>query len=95
MGDAVVEFDGPTQVYRSEVQGVGLFAVAGVVDGEGALPTLPLLDVLHEEVALALFVRHVGLQVERVLVQGDEVLVAEQLQGFRFQLRHIAADEQR
>ena len=92
--EAVVELNAPTKVDGPEVQANGLLLVAGIVDSESALLVLQLLDILDEDVAFALLLGNVGLQVQGVLVQGDEVLVAEQLQRLGANLGHITTNEQ-
>ena len=77
------------------VEANGLFAVARVVDGERTFFALQLLYVLYHDVALALLFGHIGLQMEWILIECDEVVVAHQLQRLGAYVACVATDEQR
>ena len=95
MGEAVIEFHFATQINGAEIQINGLVLVAGVIDRKGAFGAVQLLDVLDHDETFALLGGDIGLQMQGVLVQGDEVTVGEQLEGLRFDICHVTADEQR
>ena len=56
-----------------EIKPDGLFLVAGVVDGYGTLLAIQFLDVFHKDETLPYFVSNVCLQMQRILVERDEV----------------------
>ena len=72
----------------------GLVLVVGVIDGEGTLVAVEHLQVLYQQMAAVDESCHVGLLEERVLVQGDQLLVSEQGECRGLDVSHVAADEQ-
>ena len=93
MGKAVVVLHGSSEVKRGGTKCHSLFLITGIVDGHSACLALQFLDVLHHDVALTLLLCHVGLQMQWVLVQGNQVAVAEQLERLRSDVACVASDE--
>ena len=71
-----------------------LLLIAGIVHREGTLRAVALLEVLHQHMTAVHESSHVGLLVERVLVQGNELLVRQQGERRRPDGPHVTAYEQ-
>ena len=93
LGEAVVILYCTSEIDGLWVELYLLLLIAWVIDGYRTLLTTQLLDVLHQDVALALLFCDVSLQVKWILVEGDEVLVTHQLQRLRTNVGHIATNE--
>ena len=91
--ETVVVLHRASQVDGCGIQGHRLILVAGIVNSNSAHLAMQFLDVFHQYVAFALLLCHVRLQVKRILVEGDEVFVAEQFQRFGLDIGHITPDE--
>ena len=76
---AQLDFASETEVSETDLHSLGL--VGGVVDGKGAEGAVAALQVLHQRVAVVLIIHDVGLLVEGVLIEGDELGVAQQVEG--------------
>ena len=70
------------------------FRVCRVVKSNGALFSESFFQILHQNITIVLFVYDVCLKGQRILVQGDQFFVFQQIQGFIRQGGHVASDHQ-
>ena len=70
-----------------------LLLVRGVVERNGTRGAMKIQDVFHQHVCFANVLYDVCLQVKWVLVQGNEFLVLQQVEGALVDGGHVAADE--
>ena len=77
----VVQTNLAGEVDVGEAHGHPSGLVAGIIYGEGAARAVQHLDVADEEVEAVSVSCDVGLLIERVLIEGDEIGVAEEAEG--------------
>ena len=84
------------ELYIRIIDANGLCGFRRVVQGDGTGVTFKGLNILYKDIGTVCLVvfSHISLQHQRVLVEGNEFLVAEQIHGLWSQCAHVATDEQ-